>query len=163
MEEEVVVRNVVFPFGECATRLALFRIFSRCGEIVSLNIVDRTARISFAASDAAQAAYIKMNGFMVFGHPLTVMIAAPLSVGLEGCRVSSTPTLLLLIDNADVSWVQVALKRIKGVSSCEPLGHRQTLVKFSSVPSATIVRKSLHGKSHPTLGVMSASYLRHLA
>lgn len=160
-EEDVVVRGLVFPFGIDATKLALFRAFSRFGQIVVLHVTGNSALLTFAASQSAQQAYLEMNGYVMFGSALSVGVTPVDDTGASvALQLTSTPSPLIAVGNCDASWLAVALRRVRGIELIEETAKRFVIVKCSTVDVATDVSSALVGLVHPKLGLLDVSFAR---
>lgn len=156
MNEQIIVRNVRHPFGEDFTRLCLYRAFARHGEIVSLYVSSLYAWITYTTSEAAQAAYLQMNGFSLFGQSISVGMVQP---GKKDLLFTSSVTNTLLIENSDTSWLTVVLRRFKNVESVDQFSSAQCLVRVSCPETGKLLKRTLDKMNHPRRGHMEVNYV----
>jgi hypothetical protein len=161
MEECIVVSRITFPFGEEFTKVALYHAMRLFGTVLSIELSGNSATVLFKSSTAAQKAYLEMNGFVLFDSVLSVSIGEKIiAPGLGSSALSSSATSLVLCEGADVSWVKLFLKRIRGVIQVEAVSGRQCLVRLEDPSAGQLVLDLLCGTSSPTATIIVAHFVQ---
>lgn len=163
MPEAVIVRNIARHFDRDFIRLSLYRVFSSCGVVVEVQLLDDCAVVLFQSSEGAQAAYVQRNGYPLFGSEISVMIGGASALpALKHFALSEEPTATLLVQGAEQLWMSLCLRHWKGVEECLLVDVSDTLVKCSSVETAKGVAEKLSSFRSPSGKLLTVYFVKRL-
>lgn len=145
--EILLVRNLKFFFGVEFCRLTLMRCFGQYGTLydILIDFSRREALVSYVDSTSAQDAYLKMNGFLLFGEVIEVSITESPISDVPGCTVTYRPSRCLIIRGAPFLWVELNLRHVKGVVEVQFFGQTTTVVLFESQRVSKAIKKLFDG------------------
>nr|CCC51769.1 conserved hypothetical protein [Trypanosoma vivax Y486] len=146
--EVLRIQGLSFTVGLEFCRMILLRCFSEFGLVydVLLDAHRGEALVSFTESASAQDAYLKMNGFMLFGRQIKVSIATPPSSEIPGCIVTYRPSRSMIIRGAPQLWVKLNLRHIRGVEELQFVDSNTSVVLFKDQQIAMTVKKVFDGR-----------------
>lgn len=167
-QQYLIVSNLDASLSNIETKVALycgFAQFSRDIKIVTLwtdAAYSGIAWIGFSKGEEAQAAFLKMSGFVVLGSPIHVRMAAenpPFFAFMSRKRrrdislvrnyvPSHTPTTALLLVGAPLFWAETVLQKCPGYQSCTSCGRESVpavLVKFTDCGKAEVAYRVVAG------------------
>ncbi|EAN78234.1 hypothetical protein, conserved [Trypanosoma brucei brucei TREU927] len=145
--EALRVQGLKFTFGVEFCRLALLRCFGELGSLydVLLDVDVGEALVTYAESVSAQEAYIKMNGFLLFGETIRVSITVPPVSEVPGCSVTHRPSRFVIIRGATSLWVELNLRHVKGVEQHQIVGANAAVVSFANEHISTKIKRMFDG------------------
>ncbi|KAH9578181.1 hypothetical protein LSM04_007023 [Trypanosoma melophagium] len=142
------IRGLKFAFGVEFCRLTLLRCFGEYGALydVLLDAPRGEALVSYVESASAQDAYLKMNGFLLFGEPIEVSITAPPASDIPGWTVTYRPSPYLIVRGASSLWVELNLRHVKGVDEIQNIDPSTTVASFENQTISIAVKRLLDGR-----------------
>ena len=137
---------ILKPVSQCFTPeyalLSLTRVCSRFGEVMQADFIDDSSvAVSFATCEAAQAAFILLNGYCLFGDLLAATFSS------SRCFSVKDPTRKLLIENMTLLSAKTIMRKVKGVSFGPVVKGNKLLVVFDSEGAASRVAALLHRRN----------------
>ncbi|EAN94797.1 putative U1A small nuclear ribonucleoprotein [Trypanosoma cruzi] len=156
------VRGLVFYFGVEFCRLTILRCFSEYGMLydILLDVPRGEALVSYTESASAQDAYLKMNGFLLFGEAIEVSITTAPASDIPGCRVTYRRSQSLILRGASSLWVELNLKHVKGVNQIVFVDPNTTIVFFANQRISTMIKKLFDGRIDYKGNPVSILYLK---
>ncbi|KEG13146.1 putative U1A small nuclear ribonucleoprotein, partial [Trypanosoma grayi] len=123
------------------------RCFGEYGPLydVLLDVPRGEALVSYTESASAQDAYLKMNGFLLFGEAIEVSITAPPVCDIPGCVVTYRPSRSLIIRGASSLWVELNLRHVKGVEQLQFVDPTTTIVSFENQRISRAIKRNFDG------------------
>ncbi|ORC85494.1 putative U1A small nuclear ribonucleoprotein [Trypanosoma theileri] len=142
------IRGLKFNFGVEFSRLTILRCFGEYGPLydVLLDVPHGEALVSYVESASAQDAYLKMNGFLLFGEPIEVSITAPPVSDIPGWTVTYRPSRYLIVRGASYLWVELNLRHVKGVDAIQSIDANTTVASFENQTISTAIKRLLDGR-----------------
>ncbi|ESL07005.1 hypothetical protein TRSC58_05313 [Trypanosoma rangeli SC58] len=162
--ETLRVRNLVFHFGVEFCRLTLLRCFSEYGVVydILIDVSRGETLVSYMESASAQDAYLKLNGFLLFGEAIEISITTAPASDIPGCRVTYRPSQSLIMRGASSFWVELNLRHVKGVKKLVSIDSTTTVVSFESQRISTMIKKLFDGRIDYYGKPVSVLYLKQV-
>jgi hypothetical protein len=136
----LIVSDVAKHFGEDYALLALVRVCTRHGEVTDAEFTsEESVAISFSTCEAAQAAFMQLNGFCLFGK---VVSASFVPTWKRPITLSEK----MVVENVSFLWAKVFFRRVKGVLSGPVARGESFLVTFQTAQCAANVAACLRGR-----------------
>nr|CCC93943.1 conserved hypothetical protein [Trypanosoma congolense IL3000] len=162
--EALRVQGLKFTFGMEFCRLTLLRCFGELGSLydILLDVNKGEALITYAESASAQEAYIRLNGFLLFGQSIQVSITTPPISEIPGCTVTHRPSRSVIIRGVSSLWTELNLRHIKGIEQMEVVGPDKVVVSFSNSRVSAEIKNLLDGQIDYNGNPVTVLFLRRL-